>query len=137
MDINVSSCCRSHSLILKPPCQLEELFGLITAGAPTLVATQGAPPLYPTLSSTSTASYGSPGSKAKVDGRVNCSGEEKPYMLMVGPEGDFTESELSALLAAGAKPVGLGKNRLRVETAAIAILAGAVLHYEAAVPQET
>lgn len=49
--------------------------------------------------------------------------------LIVGPEGDFTPVELEVLLAAGAKPVGLGSNRLRVETAAEALLvvAGAML----------
>lgn len=51
-------------------------------------------------------------------------------MLVIGPEGDFTESELSDLSNAGAKPVGLGGNRLRVETAAIAMVAGAVLYAE-------
>ena len=49
--------------------------------------------------------------------------------LIVGPEGDFTPRELEALVEAGAVPVGLGGNRLRVETAAEALLAvaGAML----------
>ena len=49
--------------------------------------------------------------------------------LIVGPEGDFTPRELEVLLGAGARPVGLGGNRLRVETAAEALLAvaGAML----------
>ena len=42
------------------------------------------------------------------------------------PAGD----ELSALVGAGALPVGLGPQRLRVETAAIAMLAGAGLHID-------
>ena len=46
----------------------------------------------------------------------------KPGLLLVGPEGDFTPDELQALIDAGAKPVGLGPNRLRVETAALAML---------------
>ena len=45
-------------------------------------------------------------------------------LLIVGPEGDFSAAELDAMLAAGALPVGLGPHRLRVETAAIALLAG-------------
>ncbi len=48
-------------------------------------------------------------------------------LLLVGPEGDFTPAELELLLCAGAKPVGLGNNRLRAETAAIALLAAAAL----------
>ena len=46
----------------------------------------------------------------------------------IGPEGDFTLAELSAIEAAGAKPVTLGKLTLRVETAAIYCLA--FLNYE-------
>ena len=43
-------------------------------------------------------------------------------LLFVGPEGDFTPEELDTLIAAGALPVGLGALRLRVETAALALL---------------
>lgn len=43
-------------------------------------------------------------------------------LLVVGPEGDFTGEELQGLLDAGALPVGLGPLRLRVETAALALL---------------
>ena len=50
--------------------------------------------------------------------------------LVVGPEGDFTPAELEVLLAAGAKPVGLGANRLRTETASEAILAVAGSFFE-------
>jgi 16S rRNA (uracil1498-N3)-methyltransferase len=44
--------------------------------------------------------------------------------LYIGPEGGFTEAEISLLAGRGARPVGLGGNILRVETAAVA---GAVL----------
>ena len=44
-------------------------------------------------------------------------------VLIVGPEGDLIPEELDALIAAGATPVGLGSTRLRVETAALALLA--------------
>ncbi len=49
------------------------------------------------------------------------------HLLLVGPEGDFTDEELEVLREAGARPVGLGSNRLRTETAALALLATAVL----------
>ncbi|EFJ35259.1 hypothetical protein SELMODRAFT_80724 [Selaginella moellendorffii] len=51
--------------------------------------------------------------------------------LIVGPEGDFTEEEKYDLVAAGAMPVGLGHRRLRVETAAIAMLATVMMVSEA------
>lgn len=40
---------------------------------------------------------------------------------------DFTREEIEMLTDAGAVPVGLGQQRLRVETAAIAILATVML----------
>ena len=49
-------------------------------------------------------------------------------LLLVGPEGDFTPGEVDRLLATGrVVAVGLGRNRLRTETAAIALLSLAVL----------
>lgn len=48
-------------------------------------------------------------------------------LLVVGPEGDFTEEELQGMVQAGALPVGLGPLRLRVETAALALLSAARL----------
>ncbi len=41
-------------------------------------------------------------------------------IIACGPEGDFTDAELQLAKDAGFVPVGLGKNRLRSETAAIA-----------------
>ena len=38
-------------------------------------------------------------------------------LIMIGPEGDFTEAELQAALEKGAVPVSLGSSRLRAETA--------------------
>jgi len=48
--------------------------------------------------------------------------------LLIGPEGDFTEEEVSAAIEAGAIPVTFGKQILRTETAAIFGLS--VLAYE-------
>ncbi len=53
--------------------------------------------------------------------------EADPSMLLVGPEGDFTPGELDGLIEAGARPVGLGPNRLRVETAALSMLTAVTL----------
>ena len=39
--------------------------------------------------------------------------------ILVGPEGDFTETELMHALENGWKPVSLGASRLRTETAGV------------------
>lgn len=44
-------------------------------------------------------------------------------LLMIGPEGGFTDSEVRRLVAAGAKKVSLGQQILRIETAAVSLLA--------------
>jgi 16S rRNA (uracil1498-N3)-methyltransferase len=51
------------------------------------------------------------------------------YTLMVGPEGDFTEVEVSNALKAGYVPFHLGESRLRIETAALYITTAISLHY--------
>ena len=48
--------------------------------------------------------------------------------VWIGPEGDFTLEELSAIQNSGAQPVSLGKLVLRVETAAVYGLS--ILNYE-------
>lgn len=40
-------------------------------------------------------------------------------IILIGPEGDFTEDEIRIALSAGFRPVTLGANRLRTETAAM------------------
>ena len=44
-------------------------------------------------------------------------------ILLIGPEGDFTEEEVNLCIEKGYKPVSLGAQRLRTETAAIAAAA--------------
>lgn len=39
--------------------------------------------------------------------------------VLIGPEGDFSTSEIDAALKAGFKPISLGPSRLRTETAAL------------------
>lgn len=41
-------------------------------------------------------------------------------VVLIGPEGDFTEEEIRSALSKGYTPVSLGDARLRVETAALA-----------------
>ena len=47
----------------------------------------------------------------------------RPVILMIGPEGDFSRSEIAQAVASGWQPVSLGESRLRIETAAIAATA--------------
>lgn len=43
----------------------------------------------------------------------------KNAIILIGPEGDFSNSEIETALKTGYEPVSLGENRLRTETAAI------------------
>lgn len=52
----------------------------------------------------------------------------KSVSIAIGPEGDFTSSELTDLQAAGARPISLGPLVLRTETAAIFCLS--IINYE-------
>ena len=51
----------------------------------------------------------------------------KKVLLIVGPEADFTEEELSKAKAQGAIPISLGSRRLRTETAGV-LFSSLVLH---------
>lgn len=52
----------------------------------------------------------------------------RDFLLVVGPEGGFSRDEVDRACAAGLLPVSLGKTVLRVETAALSVLA--ILQYE-------
>lgn len=49
-------------------------------------------------------------------------------LVLVGPEGGFSSSEVETALAADCTPVSLGNRRLRAETAGLATLNAVVLH---------
>jgi len=51
------------------------------------------------------------------------SDEPASALLLVGPEGDFSDEEKALMKASSFRAVGLGPTRLRTETAAIAFLA--------------
>lgn len=50
-------------------------------------------------------------------------GSSENVLLLIGPEGGFSESEAECAIAAGFRPVSLGPRTLRAETAAIAVMA--------------
>ena len=53
----------------------------------------------------------------------------KVILLMIGPEGGFTEKEADDARAAGCRPVSLGRRILRTETAALVGLAGILYEF--------
>ncbi len=54
----------------------------------------------------------------------------KDVLVLIGPEGDFSEKEVSDALSLGFIPVSLGNSRLRTETAAVVACHTAVLMNE-------
>lgn len=57
----------------------------------------------------------------------------KPGMnigIFIGPEGGFTEEEITQALAEGGRPISLGKRILRTETAGLAVLSALMLQLE-------
>lgn len=54
----------------------------------------------------------------------------KDVLVLIGPEGDFSEKEIADALSMGFIPVSLGNSRLRTETAAVVACHTAVLMNE-------
>ena len=48
-----------------------------------------------------------------------CIQRQQKYTILIGPEGDFSTSEIELALTSGITPVTLGNSRLRTETAAV------------------
>jgi 16S rRNA (uracil1498-N3)-methyltransferase len=58
----------------------------------------------------------------EVEGTYDWKGDDSPMLLLVGPEGGFSQKEVELAVASGVKMVSLGQKRLRTETAVCAIL---------------
>jgi len=56
---------------------------------------------------------------AKIEWNAKLHSPQEPVLLLIGPEGDFSEKEILKALNHQFHPVDLGPNRLRTETAAI------------------
>lgn len=54
----------------------------------------------------------------------------RDVLILIGPEGDFAEQEVETAIAQGFIPVGLGRSRLRTETAGVVACHTAVLMNE-------
>jgi 16S rRNA (uracil1498-N3)-methyltransferase len=50
-------------------------------------------------------------------------------IILIGPEGDFTESEAEYAISEGFVPINLGDSRLRTETAAVMACAAVYMHF--------
>ncbi|XP_073146416.1 uncharacterized protein [Henckelia pumila] len=99
-------CQRLHEMILKPPVEVGELLQTVAQSKLSFVAVAEATPILCTLKSLK---------------------REPAGVMIIGPEGDFTNEELNAIREAGAFAVGLGPHRLRVETATMSLLATLML----------
>lgn len=55
--------------------------------------------------------------------------ESNHYIVMIGPEGDFSLEEIEMALKSGYSPFHLGSSRFRVESAAITVVSALYLHY--------
>ncbi|XAR72999.1 hypothetical protein NMG60_11019835 [Bertholletia excelsa] len=99
-------CQRLHEMDLHPPVKVGGLLPIVAQSQLSFVAVAEAIPLISALSS---------------------SREESSGSIIIGPEGDFSQKELDSIIEAGAKAVGLGPHRLRVETATVALLATVML----------
>ncbi|KAI8554639.1 hypothetical protein RHMOL_Rhmol05G0113100 [Rhododendron molle] len=107
---------RLHEMTLNPPTKIGGLLPNVAQIKPTFVAVAEATPIFTTLSSFRKESSGS---------------------IIIGPEGDFTKKEVDMIIEAGATAVGLGTHRLRVETAAIALLATVMLWSDSSQPLDS
>lgn len=101
--------------MMRKPVHVSKLADKVAGSPLALVGVEGAPPVSEVLQIEEAAL------------RQASLANAMPGLLLIGPEGDFTPQELEALIAAGAKPVGLGPHRLRVETAALAMLTATTL----------
>jgi len=112
----VSAACkqslRTHSMALHSPIDVEQLAIDIRATPVSFLASQGGVPLLPAYNAW-----------AQRNETRTLRGRDRRALLIVGPEGDFTEEEKQIMEEAGATRIGLGTLRLRVETAAMAALA--------------
>lgn len=114
---------RTHGLELAAPTPLEAMLGRVEAAEVSLVAAAGGSHVLEALEQVK-RSASKPLQAGMQQGRVE---GDRERLLLIGPEGDWTVEEMEMLVNAGAVPVGLGQNRLRTETAAIALLSAAVL----------
>jgi len=90
----------SHPMEVAAPRDFSDLIAAPPPGMLAIICRPGAPPL----------------------GRILREANARNALIVCGPEGDFDPDEAASAERAGFRPAGLGPNRLRSETAAIAAL---------------
>lgn len=109
--------------VFQKPRSLEQILGDASGFDQILIATCPEPPLTSATHTQSTAPL-------QMTELFDAIRNVRTVLALVGPEGGWTEEEIERSLSAGARPVLLGPNILRIETAAIALAAAthALLH---------
>jgi 16S rRNA (uracil1498-N3)-methyltransferase len=97
---------RSRAMEIHDPIDVNAMAGSVPKAALAVTCMAGAEPLSAVI-------------RRMTDGLKAC---PAVIVLAIGPEGDFTAEELAAMREAGFVAAGLGENRLRSETAALAAL---------------
>ena len=112
-------CLRSHFLEISPPVQLDALLREAAADDASNGATCGVFAAH--QSGLPLMSLENRGAFEEI---LVTPGAKRTGLLIIGPEGDFSQRELRLMEESGVRMVGLGDLRLRVETAALALLSG-------------
>ncbi|MBF0122036.1 MAG: 16S rRNA (uracil(1498)-N(3))-methyltransferase [Candidatus Omnitrophica bacterium] len=71
------------------------------------------------------------GNRISLKDAVSRNPSSKDFLVLIGPEGDFTSQEVERSIERGALAVTLGDNTLKVDTAATAVVAGLRLFCDA------
>lgn len=108
-------CRRAWVPVLHPARRMEEVCGGSACTALTVIA--------------AISDHSMPMLQAMADARQKAGGTFCSLLALVGPEGDFTQEEMSIAIRHGAVPVSLGPLTLRAETASMCVLsiAGAAM----------
>ncbi len=109
--------CRVHNLQVLPDTTMQQFIPQLTNESLTLVGAAGGEPLLEAFQAWRTA-------HSRLQGDAQ---DQSLHRLVIGPPGDWSPEELLHLQSTGARFVDLGRSRLRTETAALAMLAAAML----------
>ena len=69
------------------------------------------------------------GAKIPITAALEAHPQCRDYVVMIGPEGDFSREEIQTAVSSGWQVVSLGESRLRIETAALTAVSAVYLHF--------
>jgi 16S rRNA (uracil1498-N3)-methyltransferase len=135
-------CGRNRLMDVDIPRRFDEWLEAVSPRHVRLIAQPGATPIAWVLGAVSlaqsgqravsgpnTAGQASSGTQTGI-GEQASSGTPTGITIAIGPEGGFTSAEIATAKAAGWQAVGLGARTLRIETAALALVAAIVVQAE-------